>query len=69
MNKKAIADELDLKPFVVDKAMYQARFFSQEDLIEALKDTAEYDRQSKFGEISDRMAVELLLIKYSEADE
>ena len=69
MNKKAIADELDLKPFVVDKAMYQARFFSQEDLIEALKDTAEYDRQSKFGEISDRMAVELLLINYSEAED
>lgn len=69
MKKNQIADELGLKPFVVDKAMSQARFFSQRDLIEALKDTAEYDRQSKFGEISDRMAVELLLIKYSEKED
>ncbi|MBR4581366.1 MAG: DNA polymerase III subunit delta [Lachnospiraceae bacterium] len=68
-NKKEIAEQLGLKPFVVEKAMYQARFFSQDELISALKDTAEYDRQSKFGEISDRMAVELLLVKYSEAEE
>ena len=69
LNKAQIADKLGIKPFVVEKCLSQVDHFSMKDLKNALADTAEYDRQSKLGGIPDRMAVELILIKYSEEDD
>ncbi len=69
LDKQKIAERIQIQPFVAGKCITQASYFKKEDLVQALKDAAEFDRQSKLGGISDRMAVELFIVKYSEADE
>lgn len=68
-NKTELAQTLGVKPFVIDKSISQARHFSKKRLQNALKDAANYDLDIKSGRIPERMAVELLLIKYSEEEE
>ncbi len=65
LDKNRIAEELAMKPFIVQKYMNQAGHFSMSDLKKALQEAADYDMAFKNGGISDRMAVELLLIQYS----
>lgn len=64
-DKKHISDKTQLKPFIVDKYMTQASKFTTEMLKNAIEDCAIYDEEVKKGLLSDRMCVELLLVKYS----
>ncbi len=71
MSSEQIAKKMELHrdpkkgAFIAGKYEAQARQFSMDELKRALKDTAEFDRSIKVGGMNDRMAVELLIIRYS----
>ncbi len=60
-----IADYMKLREFIVKKNMGLAKVFTQEELKGALEDCANYETMVKTGGLNDKMAVELLIHKYS----
>jgi len=64
-DRRSIASKTGMPPFVVDKCLPQCNLFKQHDLKGALADCVQLDEDIKSGRISDRIGVELLLIKYS----
>ena len=64
-DKRKIAEKTELKPFIVDKYMGQAAKFSTTVLKAAVADCVEFDHAVKSGNMTDRLCVELLLVKYS----
>lgn len=67
-DKRRISEKMEIKPFIVDKYMGQAGKFSTESLVQAINDCATYDEEVKKGMLSDRLCVELLLVKYSNGE-
>lgn len=65
MGSASIAEELALRPFMVDKYLRQARNFKIQTLVSALKDCAKCDTDFKGGKISDKLGVEVIILKYS----
>ncbi|WP_027430589.1 DNA polymerase III subunit delta [Lachnospira multipara] len=65
LSNKEIASALKLPPFVIGKYQSQAKNFSLEEIKDALEFFAEIDESAKQGRISDRMGVELAIVKYS----
>lgn len=66
-DKNGIATRLSMSPFIAGKYMQQARRFTSEALIQAVKDCVQAEEDVKTGRMNDIMSVELLLIKYSQA--
>ncbi len=64
-DRRKIAEKTEIKPFIVNKYMEQAGKFSTATLRKALEDCADYAQRITTGKITDRLAVELLLVKYS----
>ena len=64
-DRRKIAEKTELKPFIVNKYMEQAGKFTTSTLRKALDDCAEYTECITTGRLTDRLAVELLLVKYS----
>lgn len=64
-DKRKIADKTELKPFIVDKYLVQAGKFSVSMLKSAIEDCVEFDEAVKTGKMTDRLCVEVLLVKYS----
>lgn len=62
-----LAKEMGTPPFVVGKYAAQAKNFTREYLVGALKDCAQAEEDVKRGRLSDRVAVEMIIIKYSRA--
>ena len=62
LSVRQMAERLGLNSFAVEKSISQSNQFSMEELKLLLKRTAEYDRQVKLSSLSDRMAVELVLV-------
>ncbi|MDR1560630.1 MAG: DNA polymerase III subunit delta [Clostridiales bacterium] len=60
-----IANFLSIRGFVVTECLRQGRGFKTDDLISALKDCLEADMNIKSGRISDKLAVETLIVKYA----
>ena len=60
-----MAKEMGTPPFVVGKYAAMAKNFSKEYLCNALSDCAEAEEDVKSGRLIDRMAVEMIIIKYS----
>ena len=60
-----MAKEMGTPPFVVGKYAAMAKNFSKEYLCNALSDCAEAEEDVKSGKLIDRMAVEMIIIKYS----
>ncbi len=60
-----IAKETGNAPFVIGKYAAQVKNFSKERLMEALNDCAAAEEDFKSGRITDKMAVEMIIIKYS----
>lgn len=60
-----MAKEMGTPPFVVGKYAAMAKNFSKEYLCNALSDCAEAEGDVKSGKLIDRMAVEMIIIKYS----
>lgn len=61
----AIAEELSLRKFIVDRCVQQAKNFKISALINALDDCAKCDIDFKSGKITDKLGVEVIILKYS----
>lgn len=64
-NKAGIAQKLKLQPFIADKYMQQSTHFKEEDLKTALVDCVEAEEAIKTGQMDDRLAIEIIIVKYS----
>ncbi len=62
-----IASRAGVAPFVAKRSLAQAARFSKERLREAVEDCVEMETAVKTGRLGDRLAVELLIVKYSAA--
>lgn len=65
--RKEIASKAGLHPFVAGKYMDQAKHFQTKVLREVLEEGAELEQCVKTGRLTDKLAVELFLVKYSSA--
>lgn len=63
--RKEIAAKAGLHPFAVGKYMEQTRYFKMEELRAVLEESAELEERVKTGRLTDTLAVELFLVKYS----
>ena len=63
--KKEIASKAGLHPFAAGKYMEQARRFHSREIREILEDGADIEQRVKTGLLTDILAVELFLVKYS----
>lgn len=63
--KGDIAKVSGINIYFVDKYLGQARHFKVEQLKDALEEVVDMERAFKSGQISDKLAVELLVVKYS----
>lgn len=66
-DKGLIAKKAGLHPFVAGKYMQQSKSFSGKELRNIMEDAAEFEEMVKTGRLSDRMSVELFIVKYSAA--
>ena len=64
-DKNTIASKAGIPPFAVAKSIAQAKNFTVATLREALEYSADLEEQVKTGRMTDAMAVELLIVKYS----
>ena len=60
-----IASKAGLAPFVVKRSISQAGRFSKETLQKAVQDCVEAEEAVKTGRLGDRLAVEMLIVRYS----
>jgi len=60
-----IAESLSIRGFVVTECLSQGRGFKTDDLTSALRDCLEADMNIKSGRISDKLAVETIIVKYA----
>lgn len=63
--QKEIADKMELKDFVVRKLLAQAADFSEQMLRSAVEACAKADEDVKSGRMTDRLCVEMIIVKYS----
>lgn len=66
-DKGTIAKTAGLHPFVAGKYMQQCKNFSSKELVGIMEDAADTEEMVKTGRLSDRMSVELFIVKYSTA--
>lgn len=64
-DKNTIASKAGIPPFAVQKSVAQAKNFSKVTLKEALEFSAEIEEQVKTGRLSEKLGVELLIVRYS----
>lgn len=65
INHYDIAKSMGVAPFIAQKYSSQAKNFSIKQLKLALKDLADVEEAVKTGKLDAKMAVELMIIKYS----
>lgn len=63
--QKTVAEKMKIQPFIVGKYWAQCSLFTNEELKSALTACVQTDEDVKTGKITDKIGVELLLIKYS----
>ncbi len=68
LSEAEISERLSLRNFVVRGCLSQAKNFKTGVLVEALKDCAKCDMDFKSGKISDRLGVEVIILKYSKSN-
>ena len=64
--RKEIAEKAGLHPFAVGKFMDQAKRYRTKELREILEDSVDIEQRVKTGLLTDTLAVEIFLIKYSQ---
>lgn len=64
--RKEIAEKAGLHPFAVGKFMEQAKRFQVKELRAILEDSVDIEQRVKTGLLTDTMAVEIFLVKYSQ---
>ncbi|MDE6208969.1 MAG: DNA polymerase III subunit delta [Lachnospiraceae bacterium] len=65
-DNKKMSEKTGLAPFIVTKTLKQIQNFKNSVVKEALLEGVELEEKIKVGNINEKMAVEMLLIKYSE---
>lgn len=65
-NRNDVARKVGVPSFAVQKYMQQAGSFTRKELLEYLRDCAEIETQVKTGRMGEQMAVELLIVKFSQ---
>lgn len=65
IDTSAIAKSLGIPDFAVRKNLGLCRNFTEQQIRQLLKDAAELEEQVKTGRMDERMAVELLMIRYA----
>ena len=63
--RKEIAEKTGINPFVVGKYQTQAKAFQTKELRSIIEDSVETEECVKTGKLTDTLAVELFIIKYS----
>lgn len=66
LSNDAIANEIGVRSFIVRDCLRQAKNFNNKDLLAAIQDCFDCDINIKSGKISDRLGVELIILKYSQ---
>lgn len=66
-DKNVISQKVGVPPFAVTKYINQAKNFSGAVLKNAIEFSADLEEEVKTGRLADKIAVELLLVKYSAA--
>ncbi len=61
-----IASKAGIAPFIVKKSLSQAAHFEMKELVRAVKDCVEAEEAVKTGRLTDSLAVELVIVKYSQ---
>lgn len=64
-DKKEISTQTSLHGFVVNKYIQQSKSFTLEQLRQAVEDCIKAETDVKIGNLSDKMSVELLIVKFS----
>lgn len=64
--RKEIAEKAGLHPFAVGKYMEQAKRFQVKELRAILEDSVDIEQRVKTGLLTDSLAVEIFLVKYSQ---
>ena len=63
-NASTIARKIGVPDFAVKRTMQLANNFSQQEIADLLKDAADFEEQFKTGRLNEKLAVELLMMKY-----
>lgn len=63
--RKEIASKAGLHPFAAGKYMEQAKRFHSDEIRRILEDSADIEQRVKTGLLTDHLAVEIFLVKYS----
>lgn len=61
-----IASKAGIAPFIVKKTLAQSAQFEMEELYRAVKDCVEAEKAVKTGRLGDCLAVEMVIVKYSQ---
>lgn len=69
LDRGTIAKTAGLHPFVAGKYMQQSKSFSKTALKSIMEEAADTEEMVKTGRLSDRMSVELFIVRYSSASE
>ncbi len=64
-SRQEMAERMDLREFVVGRLVNQASRYSGDDLRQAVEDCVGAEESVKTGKLSDRLAVEMLIVRYS----
>ena len=65
VNGAALGKILGIPPFAVSKVAEMTKYFTVEELRDALETCAGYETDVKMGRMQDRLSVELIIIRYS----
>lgn len=65
MSQSEMAKAIGVAPFVVGKYLGQSKLFTEEQLKSALEESAQVEEDVKTGKLDDKIAVEMILVKYS----
>lgn len=63
---KDVASKMGVAPFIAAKYLSQSKYFTITKLKEALNECVDVEESVKQGRLNDKLAVELIIVKYSE---
>lgn len=68
LDSASIAQKMKLAPFIVKRSLGQAQRFSVGELSRMVADCVEAEEDVKTGRLTDRLAVEMLIVRFSAQD-
>lgn len=65
LDSGTVASRAGLAPFIAKRSLAQAERFEKKELLQAVEDCVDAEESVKTGRLGDRLAVEMLIVKYS----